>query len=120
MFIVSAAFFKGNDVVNFFCRGQALLLQTFLAERVGIDVSVSYPSPRSTVTFRGIIGTLVLVVPGVHHLGVFLTVTVVGELGTAGVTARLLGFGRHGATSVRVYKKPVWFPTQASYYSFAL
>ena len=96
------------------------MLQTFLAERVGFDVSVSYPSPRSTVTFRGIVGSLVLVVPGVHRLGVFLTVTVVGELWTAGVTARLLGFGRHGATSFRVYKKPVWFPTQASYYSFAL
>ena len=90
------------------------MLQAFLAERVGFDVSVSYPSPRSTVTFRGIVGSLVLVVPGVHHLGVFLTVTVVGELGTAGVTARLLGFGRHGATSFRTYKKPVWFPTQAS------
>ena len=72
------------------------MLQALLAERVGFDVFVSYPSPRSTVPFRGIIGSLVLVVPGVHHLGVFLTVTVVGEFGTAGVTARLLGFGRHG------------------------
>ena len=96
------------------------MFQTFFAERMGLYVSVSYSPPFASVTLGRIICALVLVVPGVHHLGVFLTVTVVGELGTAGVTARLLGFGRHGATSFRVYKKPVWFPTQASYYSFAL
>ena len=87
------------------------MLQAFLAERVGFDVFVSYPSPRSTVPFRGIIGALVLVVPGIHHLGVFLTVTVVGELGTAGVTARLLGFGRHVGYLLSGHtKSPYGFP----------
>ena len=78
------------------------MLQTFLADRVGFYVSVAYLSPGVAVAFGGIIGAFVLVVPGVHHLGVFITITSVCELGTAGVTARLLRFGRHGATSFRV------------------
>ena len=78
------------------------MFQTFLAERMGLYISVAYLSPSVAVAFGGIITAFVLVVPGVHHLGVVITITSVCELGTAGVTARLLRFGRHGATSFRV------------------
>ena len=69
---------------------------------MGFNVSVAYLSPSIAVAFGGIIGAFILVVPGVHHLGVFITIMLVREFGTAGVTARLLRFGRHGATSFRV------------------
>ena len=78
------------------------MLQTVLAERMGFNVSVTYLSPSIAVAFGGIIGAFVLVVPGVHQLGVVITITSVCELGTAGGTARLLRFSRHGATSFRV------------------
>ena len=66
------------------------MLQAFLAEGVGLDVSVTNAPPLRAIPFRGIIGALVLVVPGVHHLGMFLAVTVVCEEGAAGKSARLL------------------------------
>ena len=98
-------------MVNFFGGGQTLSLQTLLSEWVCLDVPITNAPPLGAVSFRGIIGALVLVVPGVHYLGVFLTVTIVGELGTGGVTARLLGFGRHvGYLLSRHTKSPYGFP----------
>jgi hypothetical protein len=96
MFIVSSTFFKRKDVVNFFRGGQTLSLQTLLAEWVSLDVPITNAPPLCAVSFRGIIGALVLVVPGVHHLGMFLAVTVVCEEGAAGKSARLLWLFWHG------------------------
>ena len=99
------------------------MLQAFLAEGVGLDVSVTNAPPLRTIPFRGIIGALVFVVLGVHHLGVFLAVPVVGELGATGKTARLLGLCRHkGLPPFRAITKARmgWLPHRLSFYSFAL
>ena len=71
------------------------MFQTFFADRMGLYVSVSYAPPFASVTLGRIIGAFVLVVPGIHHLGMFLAVTVVCEEGAAGKSAWLLWLGWH-------------------------
>ena len=119
MFIVSSTFFKRKDVVNFFGGGQTLSLQTLLAEWVSLDVPITNAPPLGAVSFRGIIGALVLVVAGVHYLGVFLAIPVVSEEGTAGEATGFLGLSWHWGTLLN-NKSPYGFPHRLRFYSFAI
>jgi hypothetical protein len=96
---VSATFFEGKDVVNFFGRGKPFVLFTFLTQRVLLDVLVSDTPPSRPITLATVIRTFVFVVSSVHHPGVLLAITSVGELGATGKATRFLGFRRHWVAS---------------------
>ena len=86
-------FVDGEDVVNFFCRGQTFGFQALLTQGMCLYISVTDFSPTGAVTLVTVVWTFVFVVLSVHHPGVFLAVTSVGKFGTAGVTARFLWLG---------------------------
>ena len=94
-FFVCSASFKRKDVMYFLGWRQPSLLLTLFAQRVCLNVFVSYASPSCPITLATVIRTFVFVVASVHHPGVFLAVTSVGKFGTAGVTARFLRLGWH-------------------------
>ena len=113
--------FQGKDVVYFLGGCQSSVSFTFLAQRMCLDVSVSYASPSCPITLATVIRTFVFVIASVHHPGVFLAVTSVGKLGTAGVTARFLWFGWPWLPPFGYKKSPYGFATtQASYSCSAL
>lgn len=99
--------------MNFLGWGHATMLQALLAERVGLDVSVSYPSPHCTITLATVIRTFIFVIASVHHSGVFLAVAGVSQFGAAGECTRLLGFDGHGCLLSGIAKACMGSPTQA-------
>ena len=49
--VTAAALRERKDMVYLLCRDNQSLLLTFLAERVRLDVAVTYTLPRTTVAF---------------------------------------------------------------------
>ena len=82
-------------MVNFLGGGKPSVLFTLLAEWVLLDVLVSDTPPSRPITLATVIRTFVFVISSVHHPGVLLAITSVGELGATGKAARFLWFCRH-------------------------
>ena len=81
--------------MDLFSRREFVVFQTLLAQGVGIDVSISYLPPGIPIPFAAVIGSLVLIVTGVHYFGVFLAVALVGKERTAWEATGFLRFDRH-------------------------
>ena len=62
IFVMSSSFFEREDMVDFLCRGELVVLQTLLAQGIGFDVSVSYLPPSIPISFAAVVAALVLVV----------------------------------------------------------
>lgn len=85
------------------CKPSVLL--TLLAKRMLCYVSVPDALPRAPVPFTCGRVALIFVVSCVHFLLVFLTVSSVRQLRTAGIAARALGFSWHSPIP-HAWKKP--------------
>ena len=100
--IIAASTREWKNVVHLFGRRQLDLLLTFLADRVGLDVTVADALPRTAVAFVGLGVPLVLVVLFVHDLLVLGTVLLTrGEPTATGICAGTFGFVGHWFTSLR-------------------
>ena len=69
--------------------------EALLAEGVGADIAITdaFPSPSVTAAYSRV--SVVLLVIAVMQLGVFLTESVLCQLGTAGVSAWVFWFSWH-------------------------
>ena len=84
-----------QNVVNLLHRSQPSFPQTHLAERMCRCVPVTDTSPRMTVLFVYVRGSLVLIILAAFFYAVLVTVLSVTEIGTTWVGTRSLGFVWH-------------------------
>jgi len=95
LLIVRTTFRQRNFVVYLFGRDQLSVLLTQFAQRMRRSISVADAFPRSAVTSADSGIAVVFFVAFCFFLGVFLAEPTVGQLGTAGMGARTLGFRGH-------------------------
>ena len=80
------------------------LAQTFFAQRMRRDVSVSYLFPRSPVALATVVTTGEVVIVAVHQLCVRLTIHAVRQPGTAGIAAGSFRFSWHYSSPLGIRK----------------
>jgi hypothetical protein len=87
--------------MDFLSRGKPALPLALFAERMGFNVSIPDPLPRTTVSFIGFWVTLILVVIPVHGFLMFSAVLpVIGEPTAAGVRTGSFRLPWHFLTSI--------------------
>lgn len=105
-FIVGAAVFEWQDVMNLSCGSGAATLEAVLAQRVGSDVGVTDLPPAGTVTAVDLRVTLAPSVPFVLRFGMLRTEAGVGEVRAAGLGAGTGRLDRHHALPFTDIAKP--------------
>jgi hypothetical protein len=95
--IIRSAFRERNDVMNFIHRDISSVLETFLAERVLVDIARSDALPCSAVSFAGRVAAGELLIVLIHQSLVLITVllTVFAEVRAARVAAGTFWFSWH-------------------------
>lgn len=87
-------------------RGESAFLEALLTQRMLRSIAVTDAFPRSAVLFVDVGVTLVSVVLLSRLFPMCFTILTVCKVGTAGITARSLGFAWHLFTSVQGKKSP--------------
>lgn len=92
----------GKNVMDFLCGSGSAFGQTFFAQRVRGNITVTDAFPCASVFFIDVGRTPVFVVLLFRRCPVFLTVLSVTQIRTAWERTRLLWFCRQGSVSFRV------------------
>ena len=87
----------GKNVMDFLCGSGSAFGQTFFAQRVRGNITVTDAFPCASVFFVYIRCTLVLVILASLLYAVFLAVLTVCKVGAAGVSAGTFRFSWHDA-----------------------
>ena len=101
--IVCSTLWQRLDVMNLFNGYNHTVFKTLLAERVCLCVLLSYFSPRFTVPLFGCRVTLIFFISFILLLLMFLTVSSVCQLRTAGIWTRFLWFSWHTSHSLSLW-----------------
>ena len=106
--IVRPASGKRNDVVNFFDRDIAPMLQTFLTEGMFLNIPRANCSPSAAIAFGNVIAACEFLVVLLHQRLVDFAVlfAILTEISTARPSAWSFWLHRHRSTSLCITKAP--------------